>query len=744
MNKFLRLSLTKRLYLLLILTAAVIFSAFFVGTWWTESQSLETMLEQNGRSLSIGLEQGISLGMQLDEPGFVSDGAASVANIPNVMSVDVYDKHGKRMVLLGTDHPELSLAQLGKVKQGGLLFELRAGSTVERVIAPVHANKGALVGYSVLDLSRATVNHALETELLISALISLCLLLLFWWLTWLAVRQLQLPLDELDQAVDAVTQGRLDVSVNASIPEPLSRIARGFNRMTLSLANEKQSLHVQSEALKKSERHFRQLFMHMPVAMYMADMDGKIRQCNPVMAKLFGYKSASAMLKNVKFMSEFYVDTQQRDILIAELMRVKNLVGREVQLQSRQGDHLRCLLYARLVTDDEGHPKGTEGMIQDLTELKLLEQSLLQSQKMEVIGQLAGGVAHDFNNLLSVILGNEALLSKDMPHDSKSYHYAMRIRQAGTRAAELTGNLLGFARKGDMRSEPVLVVALLEEVMGLIKTTCDRRVQFSLDVSRDDLVVKGDPGQLHQVFMNLAVNATHAMPDGGEIVFKVTSQRGNVQIQVKDSGMGMDQKTMAHIFEPFFTTKETGKGTGLGLSMVYGIIEKMGGSISVDSEPGQGTTFEVILPLLGGVDLQTLTATTQITDVKMSGRVLLVDDEPMLREVGEEVLTRCGFDVTTAGSGEEALAMLASDRMNADIVLLDLNMPGIGGVETLRQIRQSDRYIKVIVLSGYSETTLDSKCHELRYDGFITKPYQFDKLCAEVSRVLGAAPAVDL
>lgn len=731
------LSLTRRLYVALILAAALVFTVFFVTAWWTESRSLETMLQENGRSLSAGLEQSINLGMQLGEVDFVRDGASSVANISNVLSVDIYKPDGSRLVLLGDKHALLALPRLSKAKHDGLIYETLDDGRLERVIALVHANHGEFVGYSVLDLSRTGVNKSIDSVLMMSALISLLLLLLFWWLTGLAIRQLKRPLDELDHAVESVTHGQLDVTVNATIPDPLGRIARGFNRMTQALAKEEQSLRLHGKALEESERRFRELFTYLPVAMYMAEVDGRLLQCNPAMAKLFGYESTTEMLQNVGGMSELYSSPEERDVLVAELIRTRNIVSREVRLISKQGTEIHGLLNARLAIDEDGRPSGVEGMIQDMTEFRLLEGHLLQAQKMEVVGQLAGGVAHDFNNLLSVILGNTELLAAQVSSEGKAYHYAKRIRQAGKRAAELTGNLLGFARKGDMRHEPVMVVSLLEEVISLVRETGDRRVDIALNVSSDNLQIIGDPGQLHQVFMNLAVNALHAMPGGGDLVFDVTSKGDKVLIRVKDSGVGMTKQTVDRIFEPFFTTRETGKGTGLGLSMVYGIIEKMDGKIRVESEPGQGTAFEITLPLLHLEETSSSCEnTTEMKKVSMNGHVLLVDDEPLLREVGEEILRGCGFDVTTAASGEEALAMLFSDVMQVNIVLLDLNMPGLGGVETLREIRRNDENMKVIVLSGYSETTLDSSNRELRYDGFITKPYQFSELCAEVSHVL--------
>ena len=221
MNDFMprSLSLTMRLYVALILASALVFTVFFASAWWTESRSLETMLQENGRSLSAGVEQSINLGMQLGEVDLVRDGASSVENIPNVLTVDIYNPDGSRLVLLGAKHALVALPQLSKAKHDGLTYETLDKGRLERVIALVHANHGEFVGYSVLDLSRAGVNKSINSVLIMSALISLLLLLLFWWLTGQAIRVFKRPLDELDHAVESVTQGKLDVSI-----EPLAKV----------------------------------------------------------------------------------------------------------------------------------------------------------------------------------------------------------------------------------------------------------------------------------------------------------------------------------------------------------------------------------------------------------------------------------------------------------------------------------------------------------------------------------------
>jgi len=736
-----RMTLTQRLYLALFIIASVISIAFFASTWWMERASLEDMLRQNARALVAGLEQNIGLGLQLEEARMIRDGAQATADIPGVLGIGIYDTNGQRLVRIGLDQPPLPLPRLKSTRREGIQFETLRQPAAERVIAPVYAGARELVGYTVLELSRAALRRAMRQAMLVAAAVSLLLLCSFAGLAWLAVRQLQRPLQALEGAVDRVATGQLNVDIDTRFPDPLGRIARAFNRMTRALAEDRSMLQRRTHQLEQSERRFRELFTHMPVAMYMATMDGRLKQCNPAMAQMFGYRDPDDMLDHVRHMAELYEDPDDRKTLISEVIEQRQLISREVRMKDRQGNTLHCVLNARLVVDDNGEYLGIEGLLQDLTQLRTLESNLMQAQKMEMVGQLAGGIAHDFNNLLSIISGNTELLARQLPEDAgKLRRHTEYILRACQRAAELTSNLLGFARKGTMRLETIEVPRLLREVISLVRETCDRRIDIRLDSDEASCKVIGDPGQLHQVFMNLAINATRAMPEGGTLRFVVRAvDQQTIRIEVRDTGIGMDEATLKRIFEPFFTTRKQGQGTGLGLAMVQGIVEKMGGSISVRSTPGKGTCFTILLPRVheGSASREETNIGYDMEAMRGRGHILLVDDEALLRETGEAILSDAGFQVSCAETGEQALALLNEERHRIDLVLLDLNMPGMGGKETLRQIRKLHPELKVIVLSGYSADTLDAQDPLLRYDGFVRKPYQFQALCAEIKRVLG-------
>ncbi|HCS12303.1 MAG: hypothetical protein COS82_07025 [Zetaproteobacteria bacterium CG06_land_8_20_14_3_00_59_53] len=719
-----RLPFVGRLYLALAAAAVPVFAILLVSVWWNESRSLEEMLQRYGQSLTAGFAESARLGVQLGDRDFIRDSTSGVQAMPDVIRLDIYDAEGERLLVAKSSIPPLDLSLLVRAKDQGQ-SHARVGMN-ERFIDAIHAPDGKVAGYIVIDVSRANVRRALDGALMITVVVCLLLLLLFAMLTWLEVRRASRPLFEIDDAVARVTGGDLNVAVNEDVGEPFARVARGFNGMvrTLSLVQEEDRR--KRRILQESERRFRELFMHLPVPMYIADMDGQLRECNPAMLNLFAYVSAKAMTKGGGFEERLFDSPEDYRRMREELLSSGRIAGREVRCISSRGELLHCLMHMSLMRDAANRPVGVEGMLQDVTQLRLLEQNLVQAQKMEALGQLAGGVAHDFNNLLTVIQANADWLEDETAGNEKLRPHAKRISDATGRATELTRNMLGFARKGEMRREAVAVFPLLQEVVMMFGETGDRRIRVSL---RGDTAgrVLGDPGQLHQVFMNLCINAMQAMPQGGDLLFDVQCDPARVVIRVSDTGCGMSETVREHIFEPFFTTKEVGAGTGLGLAMVYGIVQKLGGSISVESVVGEGTTFEVLLPRLQEYDehaVRVEKAATVPAPGLLSGTVLLVDDEQPLLEIGEKFLVREGLTVITAASGEEALQLLGGMQSLPDVILLDLNMPGMGGVETLSRIRQTYENQKVIVVSGYSETTLDGTVKDLLYDGFVSKPYK--------------------
>ncbi len=386
----------------------------------------------------------------------------------------------------------------------------------------------------------------------------------------------------------------------------------------------------------------------------------------------------------------------------------------------------------------------------DVTEHRTLEEHHRHAQKMEAVGLLAGGIAHDFNNLLQGILGYANLLKLRSKERDKTYEAADVIERAGTRAAELTRQLLGFARKGKLRDMPVDVHRTIGETVALLARTIDKRITMVQRLKAEPCMVKGEPGQLQQVVMNLAVNARDAMPEGGELTFETSvvdytegccelppdaTQGKYVLLSMSDTGGGMTPEVRERVFEPFFTTKPQGEGTGMGLAMVYGIVRNHGGSVVVRSDPGKGTTFDIYLPLAGKsariTDTQKLKAM-----LRGSGRVLVVDDEDTVREILTEMLTSLGYEVRCAPDGREAVEYYREHASEIDLVVLDMTMPGMDGRECFEELKKINPDVKAVVATGHA---LDGAAQETIDAGalrFIHKPFIMAELADTLAKTL--------
>lgn len=384
-------------------------------------------------------------------------------------------------------------------------------------------------------------------------------------------------------------------------------------------------------------------------------------------------------------------------------------------------------------------------------ERERLREELHQAQKMESVGRLAGGVAHDFNNMLSVIVGHtELALERVGPSDPLGAELR-EIRSAAEHSAALTRQLLAFARLGRMVVAPVDVHAAIREVAGLLGRVIDRRIDIGLDLRASRAVVMGDGSQIQAMFLNLGLNARDAMPDGGRVTFSsrdapAGARRGGdphpgdlIEIAVTDTGIGIEEQFLDRIFEPFFTTKARGKGTGLGLASVYGCVKSHGGSVGVESSPGRGTEFRVLLPV---ADAEPRAAAAPKTGVVGGrGRVLLVDDEAMVRALSERMLARLGYTVFCCFDGRDAVEFFRREYARVDIVLLDLIMPRLDGAGAFREMRRIRPDARVLLCSGFER---DGRIEGLLAEGalgFLSKPYTLAQLSSQIAGCLDAGGA---
>jgi len=402
------------------------------------------------------------------------------------------------------------------------------------------------------------------------------------------------------------------------------------------------------------------------------------------------------------------------------------------------------------IRDESGRIVNYVAVKRDVTGETMLQKQLLHAQKMEAIGTLAGGMAHDFNNLLQAILGYSDLLHmKKAPEDPDRRKLEV-IQQAARDGADLVGRILTFSRKGESKARPIDLNEEIRKAQKLLRRTVPRMIEIRLVLAENLEIIDADPAQVEQVLLNLAVNAQHAMPDGGQILIETsnvslsdeylrthlsTQPSHYVLLTFSDTGVGIEPYVLDRIFEPFFTTKTNGEGTGLGLSMVHGIVSQHGGHVRCYSEPGRGTSFKIYFPVSAGEFISDLTLTREMPAFGTE-TVLLVDDDDRIRDMGRQMIEIGGYEVILARSGEEALEIYATKRTEISLVILDLNMPGMGGTRCLEELLRINPDIRVIVASGYSSNGIAKDEKGIGERGFISKPYDAKGILTAIRKVL--------
>ncbi len=485
-----------------------------------------------------------------------------------------------------------------------------------------------------------------------------------------------------------------------------------------------------------------------PVAVY--DPRWLVSYVNPAFTRVFGWQPAEILGESPRLTPEELQSTM--DDKLKELTAEGRTVSFETEGLTREGRVLDIMVSAAGIYDERGRRTGTVVTYTDLTDTKRLEAQLRQAQKMEALGTLAGGIAHDFNNILGAIIGYGEL-AREMAAEGEQIHQEMdQVLAAAERAKALVRQILTFSRKAETDSRPMDLNQSVRQTMQMLGHTLPKMIDIQIDLDDQLPAINGDPAQMEQMIMNLAVNAADAMPGGGHLRIstrfeKVLNQMcptcgevfsgGYVALEVADSGQGMDPDTMERIFDPFFTTKEAGRGTGLGLSTVYGIVLSHGGHIRCVSQPEQGAVFTVHLPV------QSLEQADQ--NVSSSGSremprghetILVAEDEEALRRLTCGLLENLGYATRSAASGEEALEIYQRSGGQVDLVVMDLSMPGMGGQKCLQQIKALDPQAKVIIISGYMGDGQAKEAMQAGALGYLAKPFRREELAQIVRQTL--------
>jgi two-component system cell cycle sensor histidine kinase/response regulator CckA len=435
---------------------------------------------------------------------------------------------------------------------------------------------------------------------------------------------------------------------------------------------------------------------------------------------------------------------------LAEALALRSQVWTgEYRFRRHDGSYARVIDRGYILYSPQGKPWRMIGAMTDVSEFKRLEEQFLQAQKMEAVGRLAGGVAHDFNNLLTTILGHCELLMGAMPGPERAA--VEEIQKSGQRAAALTQQLLAFSRKQLLQPQLLDLGVIVGDISTMLRRLIGEDIRLELELADGLWPVKADPGQMQQVILNLAVNARDAMPDGGTLRLGTAnveldeeflrSHQGarpgaHVRLTIADTGVGMTAEVKRRLFEPFFTTKGLGKGTGLGLATVYGIVKQSGGYIGVESEPGQGATFTILLPREAGVPQEPARDPAEPRDCRGTETVLLVEDEEGVRRLAQRALESSGYRVLAARDGEEALAQAARHDGPLHALVTDLVMPGMNGSELAERLRQVRPGIKVLYMSGYAEDVLVRHNVAVSDLAFLQKPFGKRELALKVRAVL--------
>ena len=547
-----------------------------------------------------------------------------------------------------------------------------------------------------------------------------------------------------EAAIESMVRGATDYVLKGK----LSRLVPATQRALFEAESRKERKRSEV-ALRESKEKYQSLFERNLAGMFVSTPDGRLLECNPAFVRMFGFDSIDdAKATNVRTL---YGDPEKRKAFLLALEAEKQIEYLEVQMVRKDGAPLRIIENVVGKFDNSGKLVELTGYLFDDTRRQLLEQQLIQAQKLESLGTLASGIAHDFNNILGIIIGHSTLIQRMQLEPEKVVDSITTITNAAQRGAALVRQLLTFARKSDVILQRISINDLIKELVSLTKETFPKTVSVSTILTEKLPTILADSTQIHQVFLNLCVNARDAMPKGGTLSistrlitgeavlkkFPKAKAREYVLIEVSDTGTGMDEATRNRIFEPFFTTKDPGKGTGLGLAVAFGIIHIHHGFIDVSSQPGQGTMFSLYFPV-NLEELEPFEIKKEMFDDTRGGTdtILLVEDEEMLRSLAKMVLKGKGYNVITANDGEEAVRMFMLRQNEIALVLTDMGLPKLNGYDVLKQIKHINPRIKFIVASGYVEPTEKSEILKSGASDFIQKPYVPNEMLRKIRQVL--------
>lgn len=503
--------------------------------------------------------------------------------------------------------------------------------------------------------------------------------------------------------------------------------------------------------LRKKEQYHRQIVQTAMDGFLRIDAQARVVEVNEAYCRMIGYSEEELLAMSVS-------DLVRQEAPKETAARIKRIIEKGAdRFTSKHHCKDGSIIDVEVSIQYKAGESGGEfvSFVRDVTEQRLIEAQLRQSQKMEAVGTLAGGIAHDFNNILGAVIGFAEIARDDALENRTNPDDIEQIISAAERARDLVKQILTFSRRDEQDLQPLRLDQAVRNARQILDRTLPKMISIENELHLDLLVVLADPTQVEQVLLNLASNAADAMPDGGRLIMTTRGLRVDADVrkrhpeipigdyallEITDTGCGIDPQTRDRIFEPFFTTKKLGKGTGLGLSTVYGIVKSHGGFIYCQSEPGQGTTFSIYLPIMvkeqAENEVKTGASAEKAADNTGTETILVIDDEEALRSVAGQLLGRAGYRVLEASSGEEGLGILAKQPVPPDLVLTDLGMPGMGGHKAMCEIFARYPGAKVVIVTGYAAQDQVAKALEAGAAAYVAKPFNRDELLGKVRGVL--------
>ena len=589
-------------------------------------------------------------------------------------------------------------------------------------------------------------NTALIRNLLFLITAAILSLFIAWFV---GKKTLLFPIQSLVNLTRRFAEGDLKArSEHTIMPNELGTLTRAFHNMADSLEKNQRTL-------QNSEEKYRRLIQNAPVGIYQVSEEGCFLTVNQKMAEIFEYDSQDDFLGEIDNISNLYVRPEERASILREIHDKGFVGGKEVELKTKYGKPIWLELYTTVFVDD----KNTiyEGLMHDITNRKKLEAQLKQAHKMESIGTMAGGIAHDFNNILYMITGNAELALESISEWNPVRSNLEEIKAAGLRGAGIVKQLLNFSRKIDQKLKPIAAITVIKDALEFLRSTIPTTIEIRKHLPDSDLTILADPIQINQALMNLCTNASQAMEGTGGILeiavesvslskeeapnYPTLSANEYLKITVSDTGPGIDPEIITRIFDPYFTTKGVGQGSGMGLAVVHGIVKTHAGAITVDSQPGKGTTFSLLFPL---VDQEPVLKIEKADPIPVGNEsIIVVDDEAAIAHVIGKILEQLGYKTVTKTSPVETLELFQTKPHAFDLVITDMTMPQMTGFGLSQELRAVRSDIPVIVCTGYSSLIDKEKSKELAINAYVMKPIDRKNIAKIVRKVLDEAKSLN-